>query len=282
MNRANIALVPRGHRYLTRDPPGAFVRLWDLRVVPILPVCYLVAISPNRWTWTFLGLYVGAVLAARVLLAQFYRPAAPRSVTSGLEELHNHSVDARLVCYGEPVELQRIVGLSTEAFEPVIVPYHTVSRSRIEWAMIVLGLLGLVLSDLCLRFGHVGSALVSFGIVMVFAAVFHVSLSFYRVAPGKLEVLSASALTGAIKLSGSIELTQARVVCRFDKRTLEILADSGHGDRDDATGTVPAGCDSIQIDLKTVLRPHVFCEAVFRAAASEASAPQLPESEFIG
>jgi len=148
--------------------------------------------------------------------------------------------------------------------------------------MFIFGFLGLVLSDLWLGFAHVTSALVSFGIIMVFALLFHVSLSFYRVAPGKLEVLSASVLTGALKSCGAIELIQARVICRFDKRTLEVFADERHGDCDDAIGAERTERASMKIDLSTLLQPHVFCEAVFRAATSEACAPQLPDNEFIG
>lgn len=282
MDSPPIQLHACSHGHLTRDLPMSLARLWGLRLAPLLPLGFLGGVSTGLGSWILALSYVGVLLVVRRVLKRLRYLSGTRGVSRGLESTSEKTGGTRLECFGDPIELEQLGELTTDPFEPVIAPYYSMSRSKIEWIMILAGLIGLIVSSGYLGFGHAISAIVGAVMMLMFSSVFYVSPSFYRVVPGRLDCLSVGFVTGTLRSCSSVSLKEARIVCRYDAQTLEIMWTAGHdgpGSVEQSTRPEPV---TTAINLATLLQPHMLCETVFRAAISEAPPPPLPPDAFLG
>jgi hypothetical protein len=187
-----------------------------------------------------------------------------------IEESEGNTDSARLLCYGDAAELGRVHALNVHFSEPYIA-MRLLPAFNTRTAVFVVGvyflagvLLMLTIPDpISTRFVVPGLAL---AIVWVYPRLFP---EYYRVSPGRIEVLNFPLFGSRGRIVKSADLTQARVVCRYDQRRLHIAAE------DDAGKTMT-------IDLWALSAPHEFAEAVFRSCLCTRQVSRLPQDELLG
>ena len=177
----------------------------------------------------------------------------------------------RLVCYGDPEEMQALERIELEAFDPVIIQSSSYEQSP-AWRLLPFVIFLVVLYCILrsLRVSPALSFLTTILVIGVSQVAFHFAWPiYYRVSPGYLQVLRCHPLSGKLKSSAPVDIRDSRIRCRYDKRILTI-----EDSRDDA--------EPIVIHLGRIPRMQMLVEAVFRAALCRHSTPALPEGELLG
>ena len=191
---------------------------------------------------------------------------------------------ARLVCWGEPVELRRVAELPTELTGPSafrdtgagsLLRMSSRSKHGLVQIVGVLALAGLVfycVSD---------NPVLVFCIMVFFKWGWDRALAlwegrYYRVVPGRLEILRFGLVSAKVKERRSISLGDGNIVCRYDKQRLEISPSPV------AQGAQHPPESVAVIHLEGLDEPHAFVEAVFQGAICTRAAPELPVDELLG
>ncbi len=208
--------------------------------------------------WIVAGLYRN--LATRVHFAKARVPEGP--VVDGLP---------RRACYGNPDELEAIAQTPHEPFEPVIVQVST--YDCLPGWFFVPAILAVGVGTYFLP-GVGGNVVAAAAIALAVHVLGRLAgqiawPTYYRVVPGRLEVLRYSPFRRVPALSRTLLLRDARIVCDLGQRYLTVL---DHAD-------APQG---LHFDLWRVPDPLAFAQAVFRGATVAADAPALPEDELLG
>jgi hypothetical protein len=192
--------------------------------------------------------------------------------------------DARLVCYGEQTELRSLENLTTELTEPAVFKgtgggtmLKMSSYSRLG-APRIIGLLAVLLivscyaaSDPVLLFA--GLVFANWGVDALYA---QWKGLYYRVVPGRLDLLRFGPLRSKGTAQSSVSLRAARIVCRYDKQELRISPLT------EITEMEVVQEDHAIIDLARLRNPHAFVKAVFQAAICTANCPRLTAHELVG
>jgi hypothetical protein len=103
------------------------------------------------------------------------------------------------------------------------------------------------------------------------AAMESLSPTYFRVSPGKLEVLHGRWRSSAVKLARSVDLTSASLVIRFDKRWVRI----------ESKRNIPCR-ETIALD--GILAPHAFAKAIAWGVLAQhpAGIPRLSRDSLVG
>jgi len=182
----------------------------------------------------------------------------------------DRKTDGRLVCHGDPAELLSIYELQNAAFEPIIVSTtHLGRRGAVLLCAPVLGIY------IILRLSGVHLSVLAAGVLGALAAMFALAVdriysTYYRISPGRLELLKGRRGSAKVKRTKEIPLRGAKIICRYDERRLRIW---------------PAGAESSDpqvISLGAITDAQTFVSTVFRAALVPTPAPPLPDDELLG
>ncbi|MBN1510993.1 MAG: hypothetical protein JXB13_03185 [Phycisphaerae bacterium] len=260
---SGVRLVVSRHTRLAR---ASFLQYWQMELgCAVVLTLHALALLPV-WTglvvlvacWIVAGLYRN--LATRVHLAKTRVPEGP--VVGG---------SLRRACYGNPDELETIAQTPREPFEPVVVQVST--YDCLPGWLFVPAILAVGIGTYFLP-GIGGSVVTAAAIALAVHVLGRLAgqiawPTYYRVVPGRLEVLRYSPFRRAPVLSRTLLLRDAMIVCDLRQRYLMVL------DHVDA----PQG---LHFNLWRVPDPLAFAQAVFRGATVAADAPALPEDELLG
>jgi hypothetical protein len=94
--------------------------------------------------------------------------------------------------------------------------------------------------------------------------------TYFRVVPGRLDVLTTRFLRASMTCARSLALADALIVCRYDKMKLTIASAGGENGK------------PYKVDLRRLAAPHAFAKSVFQAALSPRPAPALPGDALLG
>ena len=178
------------------------------------------------------------------------------------------ATSGRLVCYGVDRELRELVDLDRrrQRFEPVI--------PDMSWSYFPSsgGYAGLGVFAVCLWFDlSMAYAMLAVCVLWSFMwGLVRLRRTYFRVYPGRFEVLRASFWGHGVRLVESFDLRQLRIVCRYDKREL-VIAPIG---AEEETG--------FRVDLSPLSAPHAFVQTVFAAAVSPDVSVAPPSESLAG
>lgn len=280
---SNVDLIVSGHKYSTVDMPRLLVVVWELRFGFIVLLAYAGARSPNTWGWTvfpwiILVAYFGVRKALKMTRILSDTDPSPPQRDSTDSVRH-----ARLACYGDPVELKSLEDLQDNIIEPVLVPFWTVKRQRMQWAVTIVAICGLVWSTGYWRLGYFSTAMIVVSVSALVVLLCRLTSRFYRVVPGRIEILARHWLDSKVTLLETVSLRNSAVTCRFDKRMVEIgnSLENARVSANEPVDTEPSASHRT-LDLHGLAAPHAFVEALFRAAVSSYDAPELPRDQLVG
>jgi hypothetical protein len=276
-----IELIVRRHRNTTRDLPW-WLTLGEVQLLIVVCFVYSAGIMSGSWAWYALILAGACVLVVkRLMKTHGFLCAGPCDVDERSIDIAKSGSD--LVCYGAPIELDKLRRISIEFFEPAIISYYRFPISRITWTTLVVGLLALATATRVLAFGH-ATAILFVGCVLVLLAFLRCLFrGYYRIVPRRLEVLRYNAFRSTLCSCRVYPLFGARIVCRYDRRWVSVDFDVGRNSEEPRVGDQASNkSPSMTIDLATVANPHAFVEALFAAAMSPHMSPALPKNTLLG
>ena len=188
-------------------------------------------------------------------------------------EMNPVAWDPRLKAVGEEKELRPLAELPDVPFEPMIAQ-DILLGSRGGPAILFLGygLFHVLNPPLKRSFTNPWATT---GLCVAFICVmyamlrlwFYIFPTYYRVVPGRLDVLKGSPFARTPWLHDRYDLRVARVIARFDQNTLYVYS---------------PGQRSLEISLGTISEPEEFVKTVFQAAVCTHTAPPLPDDALLG
>ena len=230
--------------------------------------------TPGMWD-------LAVPLAGAGILFSIHRILRARGVLANVGAVPEKPVARREVrpgftCYGDLRELNAFADSNNEFFEPIIIPFARWSQGAGEWVAIALVLGIAYLGRLRLGLSLPTIALWSIAIFVAASLVRFITASYYRISPGRLDILDAPFLVGNLRLKRWLALDSLAITCRFDEQTLTFES------RETTARGAGQGNESETIDLSRVARPHEFVLALYRGTISTHHAPELPDDELIG
>ena len=178
-----------------------------------------------------------------------------------IQQLDGKAESARLVCHGDAIELQRLCNLNEHMSEPYIamreLPIINAQRVTVGAGAWVGGVV------LGASVGAPGHFMTPALVVAVLWAYTKLCPLYYRASTGRIEVLKFPAFRSRGCVAACIDLTRARVICRYDQRGLSVTEQNDKG-------------RTIAIGLWALSALHEFAEAVFRGRVRGASGVASP------
>lgn len=248
---------------LFRDTAG-----WKLRVC-MLGLCVIGSYAPTAFLFA---------LGFATLLWLSWNTIAARRDARDMDmpgPAATYEDSERLVCIGDKEELDALRDLDTEFFEPYIVMSSRLEQtgslvcrtSRWLWVehIAAIGLFaGLRFMGYSLAWSMGFMLLLYLVLEFIFQQAFGV---YYRISPGRLDVLSSRLLPPDMALRKAICLRTAKIRCFYDCGFVVIYTE--HGDKE----IIQLSCFSNQ---------SAFVRMLFMAAVSPHTAPLLPSERLLG
>lgn len=155
------------------------------------------------------------------------------------------SSHASVLCYGTKRELRDLLETPAPLPEPFVAPRGGVSK-LIFWPFMFVG-------QPFLRMIGLSPTLVPmiWGAAALLLPFVRLSHKYYRVFPGRLQVLHGPLFSSEITVERDMSLDGGTIMCRFDERKLVITQSDGQSET---------------IDLMAIDNPHALAQAVLRAA----------------
>ncbi len=284
--QTQIDLIPTFHRHPVRDATPMGKYLCFVAELTLIVLLLSVMFIRDRTVVVAVCILTGLVVAAAEM-PEFIFKRRSRSrvrVDASHRADGGNTTTGRLVCRGEPIELKRLARLCTELTIPSVFRdtgagalLRISSRSahglpKIAGILAMAGLVFYCVSD---------NPLFLLCAMVFFKWGWDRALAlwkgrYYRIVPGRLEILRFGLLRAKAKTRTLISLHDVNIVCRYDKQRLEI-SPSGTAE---GTQHQPEGVATIH--LETLDEPHAFVEAVFQGAICSCAAPELPADELLG
>lgn len=205
-----------------------------------------------------------AAIWQRSILKPHRSGTASRAVSSQV-----HKSSRRLQCRGHPLDLAGLRELPPSSFEPIIVTrLHALSACAFTRS-----LLGVTLVFMALCAWHktpLWVPVLAVALLWWLPALVQCAYPvYYRIMPGRMDVMRSSAWSSRVKLVRSVQLGTADVVCWYDKHILKIRQNG----RDAAVE---------RVDLFGLNDPHQLVNGVFRGAICGELAPPAPTDRLLG
>ncbi|OWY71759.1 hypothetical protein B7486_08820 [cyanobacterium TDX16] len=189
-------------------------------------------------------------------------------VPAGQIETTRHT--SRLKVTGTRRELSQFLSIDDVLFEPIIVQQAMRPVSMVASVVLVLSAFAAFIiwcSPLVMSIGAVlGFALAQL-VVLVPLAIEQILPVYYRIAPGRMDVLKFSTISQKGKLVESYDLRSVRITILCNKRRIDIEE---------------PGRASVRIPLYCFLKPYEFARGILQGAVSTHPAPPLPDDELLG
>lgn len=232
---------------------------------------FLMAFEFTRTRFGRLGALpiVGVVITVGVIYGlQLRRKYLPKRLITS-DELASALTKARLVAEGKIKELSYVADIDDVPFEPIIVERQYAASSM---GFIIFVGLFLAFAVQFLFDGIFGqrTSYRGIGFLLGFTLVWipaRIRPLYYRLVPGRMDLLRFSMISGKARLLKRIDLGKARIRVSFAKQSAEIR--SSDGDRED-------------IRLWALAEPHEFIRGLFQAAICTHPAPPLPDDQLLG
>lgn len=276
------ALVAVSHWYPSTDLPLLLNR-GDIQSAIIAPVTYLIVAAP----WPVSCLAAAAAVMGAIPFALWagiipLRTGGPGG-KGGPWHRHAPGVDAMYVCHGKQRELDALSVPQRGFFEPAIIRFVSFPPIMTEWVLRVVAAVAIVLGMKWLSLSYWTVSIALFVTMLLLAGGRWLRPGCYRVTPGEIEVLRGRYPRSCIHVEDSISLKDARIVCRYDARILEITPNTSGGvQKSQGVGQRDRSQEVLAIDLRNVDAPHALVKAVFWAAVSADTAPPLGHDELLG
>jgi len=186
------------------------------------------------------------------------------------EKYMDRKGDPLLVCRGNAWELRPLERLNVQFFEPVVVSSQPPWLAATEVAAVIplgLGIYAfLLIRGMGIGFAAAGAM---FPILLIQVALRLTFLWYYRISPGRMEVLRTGFFRKNLRLKSSVALNGAGVGCYYDRMRL-VIRECGEAGR------------TVNISLHDVSTPNLLVEAVFRGVVCGVPAPRLPHDKLVG
>ncbi len=173
----------------------------------------------------------------------------------------------RLICFGDCRELEPLRDIKDESFEPVAFRVSRVPVSVATCSIVVVGSLVLAYTMWVYPLSRVG---VMSAVVLACSWVVAVRLLLvdcWRISPGRLDVYRTRILQSKRTPVASVDLSSARIICRFDEGEVRIAAGTPLEDADaNQEGKNPT--KNLTLALGDVDRPHDCVRWLFKGAIS--------------
>jgi hypothetical protein len=227
-----------------------------------------------EYAWSRIGIWAGllilgvalaGLIAYGVRLRKANKPQ--RIVTrEELSPMHNGS---RLSAEGKVVELSHLADIEDVPFEPIIVE-RQLAASSLVFVMFLGIVVGFVLqcgfSEYFQRHVSFTGAAHMIGLTLVWIPA-RLRPLYYRLIPGRMDILRFSVLTGNARLIDQFDLRQAIVKVSFAKQRAELQIRNGQSE---------------EIRLWGLAEPYRFARGILQAAICTHPAPPLPENQLLG
>jgi hypothetical protein len=247
----------------TRNPILGF-----LAVFMMMMVLFLVLQFAGR-TWFFVACL--SAIPVFVLYAVVLKRRRQEAFSSIDRKNFQVKANARLRVSGNALELNRLVDIRDVPFEPVVFErVYAATSMPIVFALgmlvgTVLMILWIVYLPIRMNGGVLGGLWQCIGLVVVWL-VARMRPTYYRVVPGRLEIMRFNALTNRSQMLKQWDLRSVRLFVAFDRQLVELT---------DGTG-------SATIRLWGISEPYKFVEALLQGAISTYPAPPLPDDQLLG
>lgn len=187
--------------------------------------------------------------------------------------LQPREASTRLRCYGDYRDWPIVESISNEFFEPLIVHTTSAFRGSVPRLKRRLLMLAVVATVLLLIYLTSQTTLVVAGLIvlsLVARVLFkHLFPLYYRVVPGRLDILRYKPLSDAVADRQSIALGDAEIECRFNRYVLTVAQRE-----DDA--------EPFRISLVLIPDARNFARTIFQAAMCREPSPVLPGDDLLG
>lgn len=207
-----------------------------------------------------------------VAYEKFRQTQCKPSVGLKKTDLKPARLGSRLIAFGNLYNLSHLTEISNQPFEPIIIERHMVVSSM--WWVFGTGMLaGVMLNMFVIWFGGPLSgtpgllAGLGFGVASVlFWIPARLKPLYYRIVPGRLDIMQFSLLQKRALLIRRIDLTMARIRVEFAKQTIEIQSP-----RD----------GRLRLRLFNVSEPLEFVRGLFQGALCTHPAPPLSDDQLL-
>ncbi|HUN80506.1 MAG TPA: hypothetical protein VMV81_03255 [Phycisphaerae bacterium] len=207
---------------------------------------------------------VASVMIAVIVLSLVSQRGKLRPGLVGATSLPTN-VNSRVQVFGRPDELARVADVTSEPFEPAI--FERIYDGR--WIPVGLVLAVILQIAISARFsvngGAVGGLCMGFGQAIGWAFA-RLRPTYYRVSPGRLDIMQFNPLTNRATLLSEWPLKQIKLRIAFFSPTVDLDGDTR----------------ILKIKLSEVSEPYNFVQSLLSAAISESLAPPLPNDRLLG
>ncbi len=212
---------------------------------------------------------LGLVGAIAIIGPRLQQRSQHREECSVGMELPPPEPNARLNASGLPWELAPLALIENVSFEPVIVERTLFgsSSSDLLWGMPIVIALSIMVKSTA---SYIGGAIVSVACLLVLLIIWIVQRcrpTYYRIIPGRLDVMHFSPLSNRARVVDRWDLRDARISVRFERQMVELSTPT-------RTKTT--------IRLYGLSEPHSFVKALLMAAISTSATPTLPDDALLG
>ncbi len=226
-------------------------------------------LAPQLRATAFAGMVVlgGLVIVVSVAV---YTSRRQKRAANNARELPPPVAFARLSAFGRADELAELADLEDVPFEPVIIErrYPNWSGGRfllLGMAVVFVGIMFVEgFTDLSAR--GIAAGAYAFGIMLA-RLIQCLRPTYYRIVPGRLDLLRFSQLTNKARILRRWNLLETKVAVWFDSQTVELQ---------------PHGAPATTIRLFGLSEPRRFVLALLQGAISTHRPPPLPDDQLLG
>ncbi len=174
---------------------------------------------------------------------------------------------ARLIAQGGSVLLSQLGDLTNQQFEPVIVHVRFPRNPDRTFILVFISFVVLAVGLSPPKY-WVSAIWIGMGCTLIGMVIWtRILPRYYRVVPGRIDVMMASLFGRSLRVEQRIDLRTAKLRLRGQRQILEIESTDGRKDSIPFNGTS---------------EPLAFVTAVFRGALCTSAAPPLPDDALLG
>ncbi len=174
--------------------------------------------------------------------------------------------DARLIARGNRVVLSALAELTHEAFEPVIIEVHS-SKVR-TWTLFPVAFVLVFVTSMFIPWKTSMAGGLAFPtVVLIYWLIGRCRPTYYRISPGRMDIMVGSFVGGRVRLPRRIDLRSASIVLLSKERCLLIRQPDE---------------PPVEIPYEQMSEPMPFVSSVFSGALCTSPAPPLPDDALLG
>jgi hypothetical protein len=236
---------------------------------------------PGWWYRIGVGVLIGVILGVIGLLRR--REILSYSWWNPLGRSGGQTpATERLVCIGDPIELDQFVGINGELREPSIFRALPISFAALQSGLLVIVATVWVATRTLIGPDQLPRILISLVALSTCVLLVHLSRGYYRVVPQRLDKLDFRRLGSIERTCQSWDLKNACITCDLARRCLEIKPSAAGAGQGVEVRQAVTDRSPVRLSLRRFDHPHAFAIAVFQAAVCKRASPPLQCNQVAG